>query len=815
MAKKTAGEPPREQPPIIMTMEEVLHNSMMPYAEYVILDRAIPRVEDGLKPVQRRILYTMLELGLSPDKPHRKSARIVGDCLGKYHPHGDSSVYEAMVRMAQPFNMSAPLVDGHGNFGSVDGDPAAAMRYTEARMTPLAMELLRDLDKETVEFHLNFDDTLKEPDILPGRFPNLLVNGASGIAVGLATNIPPHNLSEAIDATVAQLEDPEISLKKLMRLMKAPDFPTGGYLLDTEEIEKAYETGRGKIAIRAKTHIEEQKNGKKLIVITELPYQVNKAAALEKILKLSDEKKALLSGIADIRDESDRMGMRAVVEVKKDADAEKILAYLYKYSDLQVSFGVNMVAIAEGKPKLMGLKEILSHYIAHQKNVVTRRTKHDLEAAQRRAHILEGLIVAVDNIDEVIRIIRASGSPAEARDGLMKRFALTQVQAQAILDMRLQRLTNLQVLELRREYEEVKALIATLQAILDEPKKLVAVIKKELLAIKKAYGHPRRTELLGESPVIEVDESELKVAENVVVYATPAGIKRVSAKVYEQKGPQEEGPVAFAVAAQTGRRVQFFTNLGSMYAIDAEEIPEPRGKQLGVLPAALFAGWQNGERIVAAFAFEDKPEGSLLFFSKKGLVKRTALSEYETRSKKLAAAGVKEGDEIFAVLRDDGTVPSILAVTEKGMSIRFPSDSVPAAGRTAAGVKGVVLELGDAVCFACLPEEGGQLLLVSDMGYAKRSMLLDYELQNRNGKGLKTFDFRKNGANGTRIAGALYVKEPRTIVVEQVHSGKTRFTTDDVLVEKRFSRGTPLVMVLLDDKVTALYETAEAERPSN
>jgi len=806
MTKKPVSEPPKEQPPIVMTMEEVLHNSMMPYAEYVILDRAIPRVEDGLKPVQRRILFTMLELGLSPDKPHRKSARIVGDCLGKYHPHGDSSVYDAMVRMAQPFNMSEPLVDGHGNFGSVDGDPAAAMRYTEARMTPLAMELLRDLDKETVDFHLNFDDTLKEPDVLPGRFPNLLVNGASGIAVGLATNIPPHNLSETIDATVALLENPEISLKKLMTFVKAPDFPTGGYLLDTEEIERAYETGRGKIAIRAKTHIEEQKNGKKLIVITELPYQVNKANALEKILKLSEEKKNLLSGIADIRDESDRMGMRAVIEVRKDADAEKILAYLYKYSDLQVSFGINMVAIAEGKPKLMGLREILSYYIAHQKNVVTRRTKHDLEAAERRAHILEGLIIAVDNIDEVIRIIRKSGSPAEARDALMKRFDLSQVQAQAILDMRLQRLTNLQVLELKKEYAEVKALIETLRGILEDPKKLIAVIRRELLAVKKAYGHSRRTELLGESPAIEVDESELKVVEEVVVYGTPAGIKRVPAKVYEQKGPQEEGPVLFAVPAQTGRRIQFFTNLGTMYAIDAEEIPEPKGKQLGVLPAALLAGWQDGERIVGVFSFDGYPEAdSLLFFSKKGLVKRTALSEYETRSKKLAAAGVREGDEILTVLRDDGRASTILLVTEKGMSIRFGTETVPSAGRTAAGVKGIVLEGEDTVCFACMPEEGGQLLLVSDMGYAKRSLLLDYELQNRNGKGLKTFDFRKNGSNGTKIAGVLYLTAPRTVTLEQKHSGKTQLETEEVMVEKRFSRGTPLVMVLLDDIVTALY----------
>ena len=375
-------------------MEAVMHDSMIPYAEYVIMERALPRIEDGMKPVQRRILYTMLELGLTPDKPHRKSARIVGDCLGKYHPHGDTSVYDAMVRMAQEFNMQMPMVDGHGNFGSIDGDSAAAMRYTEARMTPVAMEMLRDLEKDTVKFSLNFDDTLKEPDLLPGRFPNLLVNGSSGIAVGLATNIPPHNMGEAIDAAVMYMDDPEVSLDELMKVMPCPDFPTGGYILESDEIRNAYETGRGKITVRAKAEIEEQKNGKKLIVVTEMPYQVNKAKALEDILHISEGKKALFAGIGEIRDESDRMGMRAVIEVKKDADAEKILQYLYKYSDLQVTFGVNMVAIADGKPQTLGLKEILRHYIRHQENVVTRRTKFDLDAAERREHILEGLMVA-------------------------------------------------------------------------------------------------------------------------------------------------------------------------------------------------------------------------------------------------------------------------------------------------------------------------------------------------------------------------------------------------------------------------------------
>ncbi len=788
-----------------VTMEDVMHNSMMPYAEYVILDRAIPRVEDGLKPVQRRILYSMMELSLTPDKPHRKSARIVGDCLGKYHPHGDTSVYDAMVRMAQPFNMSCPLVDGHGNFGSEDGDPAAAMRYTEARMTPLALELLRDLDKDTVDFNLNFDDTLKEPEVLPGRFPNLLVNGATGIAVGLATNIPPHNLGEAIDATVAMLQKPDITVKELMKFIPAPDFPTGGLLLDTPDIAEAYKTGRGKLVIRAKTHIEPQKNGKNLIVVTEFPFQVNKAAAQEKILRLCETKKVLFSGIADIREESDREGTRVVIEVKKDVDPQKVLNYLYKYSDLQVNFGVNLVAIANGKPKQMGLREVLAHYITHQKDVVTRRTRHDLEAAEKRAHILEGLIIAVDNLDEVIRLIRASATPTVARDGLMKRFSLTQIQAQAILDMRLARLTNLQIIELRAEYEEVAKLIIELKGIIEDPKKLMAVIKREILEIKKKYAQPRRTLLINANPEITVDESELKVVSEVTVYATAAGIKRTSSKLYAQKGSQEEGKVFFALETTTGKRVQFFTNLGSMYSIDAEDIPEPKGKQFGSMPAALFAGWNDGERIVAAFSFDSyAEESSLLFFTKQGLAKRAALADFETRNKKYVAIGVKDGDEVLAVAQDNGE-PTVLLITERGMSIRFPSDSIPKMGRTASGVKSMALEDGDSVLFASQIPDEGQMLIISDLGYAKRSLVMDYERQNRNGKGQRTFELRKNGANGTKLASAIYLDKPSTFAVEQLHSGKSVFASEEVLVEKRQSRGLPLVMAMLDDVVIDAY----------
>ena len=493
------------------------------YSKYIIQERALPDIRDGLKPVQRRILYSMNKDGNTYDKGYRKSAKSVGNIMGNFHPHGDSSIYDAMVRMAQEFNMQMPMVDGHGNFGSVDGDSAAAMRYTEARMTPVAMEMLRDLEKDTVKFSLNFDDTLKEPDLLPGRFPNLLVNGSSGIAVGLATNIPPHNMGEAIDAAIMYMDDPEVSLDELMKVMPCPDFPTGGYILESDEIRNAYETGRGKITVRAKAEIEEQKNGKKLIVVTEMPYQVNKAKALEDILHISEEKKALFARIGEIRDESDRMGMRAVIEVKKDADAEKILQYHYKYSDLQVTFGVNMVAIADGKPQTLGLKEILCHYIRHQENVVTRRTKFDLDAAERREHILEGLMVAIANIDEVIALIRAAKSPKEAKEGLMKRFELTDIQAQAILDLRLQRLTNLERLAIEKEYKEVGRLIKEYKGILSSEEKLRAVIRREMLAIKEKYAVPRRTRLIQGEEEIVVSREDMIVVDDAIVALLEGG----------------------------------------------------------------------------------------------------------------------------------------------------------------------------------------------------------------------------------------------------------------------------------------------------
>ena len=779
-------------------MEAVMHDSMIPYAEYVIMERALPRIEDGLKPVQRRILYTMLELGLTPDKPHRKSARIVGDCLGKYHPHGDTSVYDAMVRMAQEFNMQMPMVDGHGNFGSVDGDSAAAMRYTEARMTPVAMEMLRDLEKDTVKFSLNFDDTLKEPDLLPGRFPNLLVNGSSGIAVGLATNIPPHNMGEAIDAAVMYMDDPEVSLDELMKVIPCPDFPTGGYILESDEIRNAYETGRGKITVRAKAEIEEQKNGKKLIVVTEMPYQVNKAKALEDILHISEEKKALFAGIGEIRDESDRMGMRAVIEVKKDADAEKILQYLYKYSDLQVTFGVNMVAIADGKPQTLGLKEILRHYIRHQENVVTRRTKFDLDAAERREHILEGLMVAIANIDEVIALIRAAKSPKEAKEGLMKRFELTDIQAQAILDLRLQRLTNLERLAIEKEYREVGRQIKEYKGILSSEEKLRAVIRREMLAIKEKYAVPRRTRLIQGEEEIVVSREDMIVVDDAIVALLEGGkIRRLPKRNFTAESIASEKPV-FIMETQTDRRLRFFTSHGNCLIIGVDELPEARLTAKATNLNSLVQ-LEKDEEIVACF---DEVKGdTLVFYTALGSAKRTEGKEFDLRTKKTAAIALKDDDRVIAVEKQDETAGTVIMVSKGGMSIRFATDTVPVMGKGAGGVKCMKLDGGDRVIFAAQIADEGEILTISDRGYAKRSLVFDYEIQGRNGKGLKTFDFKKNGSNGTAIAAALYVKEPYDIVIRQFHGEETVVNTETVFIEQRPGKGMLTVMALLDDIV--------------
>ncbi len=817
--------PPRKQkddrPPIGVDqhiidspMEEVMHNSMIPYAEHVIMERAVPRVEDGLKPVQRRILYTMNELAIHPDTPHRKCARIVGDCLGKYHPHGDSSVYDALVRLAQDFSMRGKLVDGHGNFGSVDGDGAAAMRYTEARMAPLATEMLRDLEKDTVPFRLNFDDTLKEPDMLPASFPNLLVNGASGIAVGLATNIPPHNLRETISAVIAQIENPDITLDELMQIIPAPDFPTGGVLLNTPEIRAAYETGRGKLTLRARTHIEEGSAGRKLIVITEIPYQVNKAAMLEKILKLSEEKKAALGCIYDIRDESDRMGMRAVIELRKDADVDKALGYLFKYSDLQVTFGVNMVAIADSKPRLLSLKRAIKYYIRHRKNVVTARTKYDLDKAKARAHILEGLMIAVDNLDEVIKIIRGSENPKTAKAALMARFELTEVQAQAILDMRLQRLTNLEILTLRKEYAELCKLIAELEAILASEKKLMNVIKKELKAVADKYGDERRTEIVDTQNVVEAIQKEEVLAEEAVVTFSKGGLirrmypARARKQAAELDATVEEDPIVYRFETLTDHTLFFFTNLGNCYTLSVSALPEMnRPKERGALLNSVLAGLEENEVPVHIMCLKpsevaEKPD--LLFVTRNGQIKRSTAADYDVRRSKFAAVVLKDGDVLHTVMPLNPEL-DLLMFSESGMCIRFHADSIPVQGRVAGGVKGINLELNDHVLWVGQPQATDQLLLFSERGFAKRILYMDFEPQARAGKGLKSFYFNKNGSNGTRLAAVALIPDGgATLRVYQKLSPYTQIESGEVILQGKQDRGIPMVMALLDDVVTEM-----------
>ncbi len=806
MPKKTRNEPMKGvKTEVIMqkTMESVMHASMMPYSEHVILDRALPRVEDGLKPVQRRILYTMQELALTPDKPHRKCARIVGDCLGKYHPHGDSSVYGALARMAQDFALRAPLVDGHGNFGSIDGDSPAAMRYTEARMTPLAVEMLKDIDKDTVDFHLNFDDTQREPDLLPGSFPNILVNGADGIAVGLATNIPPHNLGEAIDGVIAVMDRPDITTRELMKYIPGPDFPTGGVLACTEELYQAYETGRGKVQLRAKVDIEKGQNGRTLLVMTEMTYGKNKAALLEKILRLSEEKKELFADIYDIRDESDRTGMRAVIELKRDADPERVLAGLYKYSELQDTVGVNMVCIAEGKPMQLGLKAILQYYIRHRKNVVLRRTKYDLDKAKARAHILEGLIIAVDNLDEVIALIRSSKNPKEARERLMKRFSLTEIQAQAILDMRLQRLTNLEILTLREEYAQVLKLIKYLESILKSEKKLMQVIKDELLEVKSKYADPRRTRLVD---AFEEKEPEPlpRVADEALVYISRAGfVKRVSPRLFDKAVASGEAADVgdHLFRCDTDTRLLFFTNRGNCYPLIVDKLPEVRVKDRGTPPGGLLAGLEAGEAPVSVLAVSPGAfDGTLLFVSEGGVVKRTAFGEYDINRARFQACGLKAGDSLKQVTLL-GDEENLLILTQNGMSVHFRMEEITVIGRTGAGVKGISLAADDKV-FAAFPNsEEGETLLVSDKGFMKRVLLIDYDLQARGGKGVKCFNFLKNGSNGSRLAGALVVKEPFDFEYRQKSGTALTLNTDTVCIERRESKGTMYAMCVLDDVI--------------
>ena len=783
-----------------------MKNSYIDYAMSVIAGRALPDVRDGLKPVHRRILYSMSELNLTPDKPYRKSARIVGDVLGKYHPHGDSAVYLAMVRMAQDFSTRGLLVDGHGNFGSIDGDSPAAMRYTEARMSKLALELLRDIDKETIDFIPNFDESLKEPSVLPSRFPNLLVNGSNGIAVGMATSIPPHNLGEVIDATIHLIDNEECSVEDLIQFIQGPDFPTSGIIMGKENISEAYRTGRGKVKVRARAYIEELAKGKQQIVVTEIPYQVNKAKLVEKIAELVKDKK--LEGISDLRDESNRNGMRIVIELKRDANANIVLNKLYKHSQMEDTFSIIMLALVNGEPKVLNLKQVLYHYVQHQKDVVTRRTKFDLNKAEARAHILEGLRIALDNLDEVIKLIRGSKTTQEAKEGLMNRFNLSEAQAQAILDMRLQRLTGLERDKIEAEYEELLKKINRLREILSDERLLLNVIKQELSIIKENYADERRTEIRHAEG--EIDMRDLIENEEVAVTLTHFGyIKRMPIDTYKSQNrggrgisaltTREEDFIKELITTQTHSRLLFFTNKGRVYRLNAYEIPEAKRQAKGSAIVNLLQ-LNSDEKIATMISIDDTSDAQyLLLATKNGIVKKTKREEFKNINKSgLIAIGLREDDELIDVRVTDGSEDVIL-VTKDGMSIRFDENDIRHMGRTAMGVKGITLNKDDKVVAMNLCSEGTDLLVVSENGFGKRTSIEEYRAQIRAGKGIKTYNIAdKTGY----IVGAQMVNEDDEMMIINSDGVLIRLRVNEISLFGRVTSGVKLMKT--DDEVNVV-----------
>ena len=777
------------------------------YAMSVIVGRALPDVRDGLKPVHRRILYSMQELGLEPQKGYRKCARIVGEVLGKYHPHGDSSVYDALVRMAQDFSLRYMLVDGHGNFGSVDGDSAAAMRYTEAKMNKIAVEMLRDIRKETVDFMPNFDGEEKEPVVLPSRYPNLLVNGSSGIAVGMATNIPPHNLGEIIDGTIMLIDNPETTVLELMTAIKGPDFPTGAIVMGKAGIRAAYETGKGKIVVRAKTEIEEE-NGRNRIVVTEIPYQVNKAKLIENIADLVKDKK--ITGISDLRDESDREGMRIVIELKRDANPNVILNLLFKHTKMQDTFGVIMLALVDNEPKILNLKEVLTHYIEFQKEVVTRRTVFELNKAEARAHILEGLKIALDNIDDVIHIIRNSKTSDIAKSTLMERFQLSEKQAQAILEMRLRRLTGLERDKIEEELNEIMQYIEYLNSILADEMKLLGVIKEELREIKSKYNDERRTEI--QKVVNEIDIEDLIQEEDVVITLTNSGyIKRISADTYsaQRRGgrgiqamtTKEDDFVENVLITSTHSDVLFFTNRGRVYKKRAYEIPDAGRTAKGTNIINLIPIEQD-ERIETVLTVADEiREGYLFMATKKGLVKKTPLSEFKNlRKNGLIAISLREGDELLKVKVTRGDA-DIVIVSERGNAIKFNEQDVRPMGRTAAGVKSMNLREDDIAVCMDIAVDDEDLLVISENGFGKRTPLVEYKRQNRGGVGLITYKISEKTG---KVVGATVCKSEDELMLINTSGVAIRINVSDVSVTSRATMGVRLMRTSDEEKIVAI-----------
>lgn len=803
---------------IDVNLTSEMKTSFIDYAMSVIVARALPDVRDGLKPVHRRILYGMNELGVTPDKPHKKSARITGDVMGKYHPHGDSSIYEAMVRMAQWWSYRYMLVDGHGNFGSMDGDGAAAQRYTEARMSKIALEMLRDINKNTVDFADNYDASEREPLVLPARFPNLLVNGATGIAVGMATNIPPHNLGETIDAVKLMMDNPEVTTRELMEVLPGPDFPTGALVMGKSGIHKAYETGKGSIVLRSRTEIEVTKSGRERIVVTEFPYMVNKTKVHEHIVRLVQEKR--IEGITAVRDESNREGVRFVIEVRRDASANVILNNLFKMTQMQTNFGFNMLAIQNGVPKVLSLRQILGAYIEHQKEVVTRRTIFDKEKAEARAHILEGLLIALDHIDEVIRIIRNSQTDAEAQAELMSKFKLSERQSQAILDMRLRRLTGLERDKIQSEYDDLVALIADLADILAKPERVATIIKEELEEVKRKFGDARRTELMvGEVLSLE-DEDLIEETDVLITLSNKGYIKRLDqAEFTAQKrggrgvqgtGVKDDDFVRELVSTSTHDHLLFFTNKGRVYRLKGYEIPE-YGRTAKGLPIVNLLKLDEGESIQTIINVEqDRSDESYLFFTtRQGLVKRTNVAEFSNiRQNGLKALNLRDEDELINVFLTDGNTDVIIG-TKYGYSVRFNEAVVRNMGRSATGVRGVNLRDGDKVVGASVITDQDEVLVITEKGYGKRTMASEYPTKGRGGKGIKTANItEKNGP----LAGLLTVKGDEDLMIITDTGVMIRTGVADISQTGRSTQGVKVMRLDQDAKIVTFTTVQPDEK---
>ncbi len=792
-----------------------MKTSYIDYSMSVIVARALPDVRDGLKPVHRRILYGMDALGITPDKPHKKSARIVGEVMGKYHPHGDASIYDAMVRLAQPWNMRNPLVDGHGNFGSMDGDGAAASRYTEARMAPFALEMLRDIDKDTVDFVPNYDGEEVEPVVLPSRFPNLLVNGSNGIAVGMATSIPTHNLREVIGATCLLIDEPDTDVDGLMKFIKGPDFPTGATIVGKTQLREAYRTGQGKIRVRAKASIEENSRGMVSIVVTEVPYQVNKAVMIEHIAELVKEKK--LDGIRDIRDESSKGEVRVVIELKKDVNPRVMLNRLYKHTELESNISFIMIALVDGRPRLLNLKEVLEEYIKHQREVLTRRTRFDLGKAEARAHIIEGLLIAIDNIDEVIKIIRASYD--DAQEKLMERFGLSEKQAKAILDMQLRRLQGLERDKLQAEYDELQKRIAYFKRLLADDKLLMGVVKGELSEIANKWGDDRRTEIIADEE--EVDEAELIEEQDVVVTITHLGyLKRVSADTYKTQrrggkgitglATRENDFVRHLVTCSTHDMLTIFTNCGRAYKMMAYEIPEASRTAKGI-PAINFLNMMQHERITSVMPISDVDESRFLIaVTKRGIIKKTPVTEFMTNRKAgLIAIKLREDDELIGIKETTGT-SNVIIVTKKGKCICFSESDVRPMGRSAGGVRAIELEKGDEVVSMELAERNEELFVVTKNGYGKRTPVKEYKIQARGGKGLLTYDKSKFDRTG-ELVGAMTVKEDDEIFLINSDGIIIRIPAGEISKLGRTTQGVKIMRVEGDSEIVTMAKAVREE----